>query len=72
MNLNEWMDIWMSLIIKDGWMLNVPQNYQKYKKYQNNNNKKSNKKMKKVKKNYLSLHSNYVPLRYVFWVKTSY
>jgi hypothetical protein len=49
-----------------------PKNYQKYKKYQNNNNKKSNKKMKKVKKNYLSLHSNYVPLHYVFWVKTSY
>jgi hypothetical protein len=28
--------------------------------------------MKKVKQNYLLIYSNYLPLHYVFWVKTSY
>jgi hypothetical protein len=36
MNLDEWMNIWMNVMIKEGWMLNVLPSYQKYKKLSQN------------------------------------
>lgn len=77
MNLDEWMNVWMNAIIKDGWMLNVLPSYQKYKKLWPK--KKLQNLVKKVTKNEKGYEESMLVTTFKlpiitlgFWIKTAY